>query len=149
MPSKARAVSGGRTYHFLQRGKHHQPCFFQAIDYQKYLDLWFELSRAHQVEVHAFVVMPDQVHFLLTPGSPNRLAKLSQALVVRYQEYFGDRYQWQGALWEENVSKGLITSPEELLGCYRHIELNAVHKPGEVRSRLSMVKLRDQCAGAI
>jgi putative transposase len=76
--------------------------------------------------VHAYVLMTNHVHLLLTPRDADSCARLMRNLGQRYVQYVNRRYQRSGTLWEGRYRSCLVDSPEYVLGCYRYIELNPV-----------------------
>jgi putative transposase len=76
--------------------------------------------------VHAYVLMTNHVHVLMTPYQPNSLAKVLQALGRRYVPYINATYQRTGTLWEGRYRASLVDADQYLFACYRYIELNPV-----------------------
>jgi putative transposase len=75
--------------------------------------------------VHAFALMPNHVHLLMTPQSEDSLAKTMQSLGRRYAQYFNQRHRRSGTIWEGRYRSSLI-DPDYFLRCQRYIELNPV-----------------------
>jgi putative transposase len=67
MPRRARLAIAGIPWHIIQRGNNRSACFYADEDYLRYLDTLSELSKKHGCEVHAYVLMTNHVHLLLTP----------------------------------------------------------------------------------
>lgn len=129
MPRQPRLDLPGIAQHVVQRGNDRQPCFFADIDRQRYLQDLRELALALGCHVHAYVLMTNHVHLLLTPQQPAALARLMQSLgrrYVRYVRYVNDRYHRTGTLWEGRYKACLVDGDDHLLRCYRYIELNPV-----------------------
>jgi len=112
--------------HVVQRGNDRQPCFFQPIDRVRYLDELREISRRAGCAVHAYVLMTNHVHLLMTPSAPGQVGHVMQALGRRYVRYINDRYRRTGTLWEGRYKSCPVESDDHLLRCYRYIELNPV-----------------------
>jgi putative transposase len=127
MPRKPRLALPGLPHHVVQRGNDRQIIFRDDLDRQRYLDVLHELAQQLQVEVHAYVLMPNHVHLLLTPVADGAdLSRLMQGLGRRYVRHFNDRHGRSGALWEGRFFSSLIEADRYLLACYRYIELNPV-----------------------
>jgi REP-associated tyrosine transposase len=86
--------------HIIQRGNNRQPKFFAEEDYPRYLDCLREAAKRHDGEIHAYVLMTNHVHLLVTPCKPLAIAKLMQSVGRRYVRYVNDRYRRSGTLWE-------------------------------------------------
>ncbi len=126
MPRQPRLDLPGIVQHVVQRGNDRQPCFFTDIDRQRYLQDLRELALAHACQVHAYVLMTNHVHLLVTPGQSGALACMMQALGRRYVRYVNDHYRRTGTLWEGRYKACLVDGDDHLLRCYRYIELNPV-----------------------
>ena len=76
--------------------------------------------------VHAYVLMTNHVHLLMTPSACGQVALVMQSLGRRYVRYINDRYRRTGTLWEGRYKSSLVDRENYLLHCYRYIELNPV-----------------------
>ena len=112
--------------HLIQRGNNRSPCFFSENDYLFYLECLQEAADRHLCAVHAFVLMTNHVHLLVTPGSQFGLSHMMQRLGQRYVQYINRAYRRSGTLWEGRYKACLIESEHYLMTCQRYIELNPV-----------------------
>ncbi|HEX5757083.1 MAG TPA: transposase [Arenimonas sp.] len=128
MPRQPRLDLANIAQHIVQRGNDRQPCFFTDIDRLRYLDELREIVLAEQgCRIHAFVLMTNHVHLLLTPSQAGQIARVMQALGRRYVRFVNDRYRRSGTLWEGRRYKScMVDSDTYLLRCMRYIELNPV-----------------------
>ena len=126
MPRRARNYLVGMPYHVVQRGNNREPCFIEPENYQFYLQLWEELSKRYGVSVHAYCLMTNHIHFLVTPLREDALSNTMKVVGSRYAQYINLKYQRTGTLWEGRHRSSLIQSDRYLLTCYRYIELNPV-----------------------
>jgi putative transposase len=126
MPRLPRYSLSGVPQHVIQRGHNRQPIFFHEDDYRFYLECLQETTARHATAVHAYVLMTNHVHVLMTPHQPNSIAKVMQALGRRYVPYINATYQRTGTLWEGRYRASLVDADQYLLACYRYIELNPV-----------------------
>ena len=116
----------GYPHHVILRGNNRQDIFRSTADYQRMLDLLFEHSRLHKVDVHAYVLMGNHLHLLLTPQEDQALPKMMQAVGRAYVRYFNLRHKRTGTLWEGRYRSNLIESERYLLACMAYIDLNPV-----------------------
>jgi putative transposase len=101
----------------IQRGNNRAACFYAEEDYRFYRH-WLQLNAEHYgCAIHAYVLMTNHVHLMLTPREPDSASKLMQSLGRRYVQYVNRAHHRSGALWE---------AESHLLTCYRYIELNPV-----------------------
>ncbi len=112
----------------LLRGNNRSPIFNEPIDYKAFISWLIDVAGMHRCDIHAYVLMPDHLHLLLTPWYETSLPKLLQAVGRRYVRYFNDRYQRSGTLWEGRYRSALIDSQTYLIDCIRYIEENPVRK---------------------
>jgi putative transposase len=126
MPRRPRLHLPSLPLHLVQRGNDHQPCFLDDRDRRRYLDDLRVLARENACAVHAYVLMTNHVHLLLTPGPAGRVDRMMQALGRRYVRWFNDTHARSGTLWEGRYRSGPVHAEDYLLRCHRYIELNPV-----------------------
>jgi len=126
MPRQSRLVLPGVALHVIQRGNNRGACFHVRSDYLLYLLHLHELARKFECAVHAYCLMPNHVHLLLTPSSGDGCMSLMRELGQRYVQYFNRRHGRTGTLWEGRYRASLVESARYVLACYRYIELNPV-----------------------
>ncbi len=121
-----RFVVPGQPQHVIVRGNNRSDIFYLNVDYQFYLEKLGEACEKHGCLLHAYVLMTNHVHLLLTPLHENSIAKALQMLGRYYVQHFNFRYQRSGTLWEGRYRASLIDSQEWFLTCMCYIELNPV-----------------------
>jgi len=84
MPRRARNYIAGYPHHIIQRGNNREACFLEPENYQYYLELWKRLSTKYGVEVHAYCLMTNHVHFLLTPKEKESISNTFKVVGSRY-----------------------------------------------------------------
>ncbi|MBU0464220.1 MAG: transposase [Proteobacteria bacterium] len=136
MPRRPRIIMPGVPIHIIQRGNNRQACFFADEDYQFYLDWVKEYSIATDCAIHAYVLMTNHVHLLLTPAEQCSAGDLMKRLGQRYVQYINRTYKRSGSLWEGRYRSCIAQQENYLLICQRYIELNPVRagmvkQPGE------------------
>ena len=126
MPRKPRIVIPGQPQHVIIRGVNREPVFYGEADYQYYLRRLNEALIKHDGVLHAYVLMTNHVHLLVTPINKTSIAKTIQTLGRYYVQYFNYTYGRTGTLWEGRYKASLVDTEHYLLTCYRYIELNPV-----------------------
>jgi putative transposase len=119
-----RLAVGGCVHHVLQRGIDRRPIFRDAADFLRMQEDLAELCRAGGLAVHAYVLMPDHFHLLVSPSQAEGLSRTMQALGRRYVRWFNQRHGRAGTLWEGRFRSTIIEPERYLLDCMRYIELN-------------------------
>lgn len=113
-------------HHVIQRGNNRQPIFTAIADYQFFLQLMDENARKFEVAVHAYVLMGNHFHLLVTPHTAGGLPQMMQAVGRSYVRYFNDLRGRTGTLWEGRYRSTLIQTDRYLLTCMAYIDLNPV-----------------------
>ena len=121
-----RFVVPGQPQHVIVRGNNRSEIFCADADYRFYLEKLELACKQHGCEVHAYVLMTNHVHLLMTPHAVQSLSKTLQMLGRYYVQYFNYCYRRTGTLWEGRYKATLIDSEAYLLTCMRYIELNPV-----------------------
>lgn len=116
----------GVPQHVVQRGNNRLPCFLDDDDRRRYLHLLHDALIDTAVKLHAYVLMGNHVHLLLTPPERGAVSRLMQKLGRRYVGQFNVRHQRTGTLWEGRYKSCLVDSGRYLLQCSRYIDLNPV-----------------------
>lgn len=101
-------------------------CFREDNDFLLYLTHLRVLLEKFACALHAYCLMSNHVHLLLTPATPHGCAGLMRELSQRHAWYFNRKYQRTGTLWEGRFRSCLVESSRYVLACYRYIELNPV-----------------------
>jgi putative transposase len=126
MGRRARLIVPGLPVHVVHRGNNRLTCFQQEGDYLVYRALLLQGSRQFKCAVHAYCLMGNHMHALLTPPDASGLAGFMHGTAQRYAYYYNRRYDRTGTLWEGRFRSSIVDSSEYLLACYRYIELNPV-----------------------
>jgi putative transposase len=126
MPRRARLAIPGIPWHIIQRGNNRTPCFYADEDYRRYLVTLREMADKFGCAVHAYVLMTNHVHLLVTPAGTDGAGLLMKHLGQRYVQYVNRSHGRTGTLWEGRFRSCLAQSEVYVLTCYRYIELNPV-----------------------
>jgi putative transposase len=121
-----RFVIAGHPQHVIIRGNNREPIFYADEDYRFYLDKLQDACVKHRCDIHAYVLMTNHVHLLMTPHAEDGISKTMQMLGRYYVQYFNYTHNRTGTLWEGRYKASLIDSETFALTCYRYIELNPV-----------------------
>ena len=100
MARKPRFAVPGVPQHVIQRGNNREPSFFTEMDYRCYLDVLHEMAGRNQCHVHAYVLMTNHVHLLVTPFADHSISYIMQGLGRKYVRYINHRNKRSGTLWE-------------------------------------------------
>ena len=126
MPRPHRFQLAGIQQHVVQRGVDRQAVFFEDIDREVYLDTLAESALWYGVSVHAYCLMANHVHLLVTPEVAGALSRTMRRLGSRYVAFINRQYGRTGTLWGGRFHACLVDSERYLFVCHRYIELNPV-----------------------
>ncbi len=121
-----RFILPGYPQHVIQRGNNRQPIM---QDEEDYWFLWGKLRDAAAkfgCEIHAYVLMPNHFHLVLTPWQEDGIGKLMQYVGRYHVQHVNTRYGRTGTLWEGRYRATLLDPATFLLPVCRYVELNAV-----------------------
>ena len=126
MPRRPRVFLPGHPVHVIQRGNNRGQVFFGAKDAQIYLDWLREAATEHGIAVHAYVLMTNHIHLLVSPETAHSLPRAMRHVNWRYSRYINDTQSRTGSLWEGRYRASLIEADDYYFACSRYIELNPV-----------------------
>ena len=126
MPARARLIYPDTAVHIVQRGHDRNSCFRGDADYLVYLSHLRHLLRRYACRLHAYCLMTNHVHLLMTPASAPSCGALMRDLGRCYVRYFNQRHKRRGTLWESRYWLCMAQSARYVMACYRYIELNPV-----------------------
>jgi putative transposase len=121
-----RLTLAGYPHHIILRGNNRQAIFIDSADFQRTLALLQVNAQEQQVQIHAYVLMSNHLHLLLTPLQNDSLPKMMQAVGRSYVLYFNKRHGRSGTLWEGRYRSALIQTERYFLACMAYIDLNPV-----------------------
>jgi putative transposase len=121
-----RVMFSGIALHVRQRGNDRHDCFREEGDRLVYLSALRALCERWKCALHAYCLMTNHVHLLLTPEGEGNPSMLMRDLGRTYVRYFNDRHGRTGTLWEGRFQSCLVESPAYVIACYRYVEENPV-----------------------
>jgi REP element-mobilizing transposase RayT len=83
LPKQARFSLPHMPAHVLQRGQNRAPVFCAAQDYLEYLKILKRVAEACHCAIHAYILMTNRIHLLLTPEAGDSISRLFQNVVAR------------------------------------------------------------------
>ena len=126
MPRLACPEEAHATLHVVQRGLVRRACFSCARDRVEYIDALRESAAGTACAVHAYALMGNHVHLLLTSAHASGPARLMPELAARYARHLTREYGHEGPVWEDPYDASPVHARRHLLACMRYIEENPV-----------------------
>lgn len=115
-----------QVQHIIQRGNNREAIFFRDEDYRFYLHCLAEACALQHVDVHAYVLMSNHVHLLVTPTHASGISKVMQSVSGRYAQYVNSTYRRTGTVWGGRYRSTIVDPERYLLRCMCYVELNPV-----------------------
>lgn len=110
----------------MQRGHNRQRCFFDEHDYRAYLNALRDAADEHSVVLHAYALMTNHVHLLVTPRVAYGVSRMLQSVGARFVRHVNKTQDRRGTLWEGRYRACLVAEDRHLLAACRYIDLNPV-----------------------
>ena len=126
MPRPRRYFLPDVPVHIVQRGHSKSPTFLKPKDFQIYRKALMRAASKSGCQIHAYVLMTNHVHLLVTPPQADSIPRFMQSVGVNYVPYFNREYERSGSLWEGRFKSSMILEIEYFASVMRYIELNPV-----------------------
>ncbi len=121
-----RIVIPNQPLHIIHRGNNRQNIFKSEDDMVRIKeDIKHSLSKSN-CSLHAYVIMTNHLHLLITPDSKEQLAIFMQSMANRYVRYFNAIHHRTGTIWEGRFKSCLVDSEHYLFTLYKYIEMNPI-----------------------
>ncbi|MFZ6847632.1 transposase [Undibacterium sp. RuRC25W] len=121
-----RLVIPHALHHVIQRCHDGISLFRDDDDYRTFLGFLLQASKQYRVAIHAYVLMPDHVHFAVSPSDEQGLSKMMQFIGRFYVPYFNRKYQRSGSLWQGRFKATVLEAETYFLPCSVYMETNPV-----------------------
>jgi putative transposase len=126
MPRLACPEEAHGTLHVVQRGRARAACFSCMEDRAAYLRALRVCAESEQCAVHAYALMGNHVHLLVTSAHAGAAARLMPAIASGYARHLAAAYGHPDPVWEEAYDASPVHAQRHLLACMRYIEENPV-----------------------
>ncbi|OWW20323.1 transposase [Noviherbaspirillum denitrificans] len=121
-----RLVVPNQPHHIIQTGNDRQAIFREAEDYTAFLAWLREAAKQFKVAIHAYVLLPNHVHLLVSPSDDTGMGRMMQWVGRHYVPYYNARYKRTGTLWQGRYRATVIDASQYFLLCSRYIESHPV-----------------------
>jgi putative transposase len=121
----SRAIAVGYPHHITQRGNYRQTVFREAEDYTHYLELLHHYTRRHHLEIWAYCLMPNHVHFVGVPEADDAMASVFRSVHMLYSQHFNRKANATGHLWQGRYYS-CVLDEAHVYAAVRYVEMNPV-----------------------
>ena len=111
MARLARLTLSGYPHQVTQRGNYGQRVFEEEADFRQYLTWVGEYALRYSIDIWAYCLMPNHVHFVCVPKADGALSVAFNALHMRYAQYFHKKKGLTGHLWKGRFLSCLLDDP--------------------------------------
>jgi len=125
MPRTARTVAKGYPHHVTQRGNYRQDIFECDDDFNQYIKWLKDYSRKYGLDIWAYCLMDNHVHFICVPKHEETLARVFNMLHMRYAQYINRRRNASGHLWQGRFYSTILDEAH-VYAAVRYVENNPV-----------------------
>ncbi len=117
-----RLIVPSQPHYLIQRGLNGMHLFQDDDDCTAFLGWLRSAARTYKVAVHAYVLLPDQLHLLVTPSDEDGLGQMMQWLGRSYVPYYNQKYGRSGTLWHGRYKTSVVEAEKFLMPCSRYME---------------------------
>ena len=125
MPRISRAVAVGYPHHITQRGNYRQTIFKSDDDYNQYFQWLKKYSDKYLLNIGAYCLMSNHVHYVAVPMNEDSLSKTFNVLHMMYSRYFNQKNGGNGHLWQGRFFSCVLDEPH-VYAAVRYVENNPV-----------------------
>jgi putative transposase len=126
MPRFSRPMPGGVCAHVVTRGNARATVFHSEADYENFSSLMQGALDRAPVEVFAWCLMPNHVHFVVRPRADGDLARWMHWLLTTHVQRHRIRYATTGRIWQGRYKAFPIQADGHLVTVMRYVERNPV-----------------------
>jgi len=119
-----RVLLDNGVYHVMARGNQKQKTFIQEDDYLKFLEILKHYKNKYSFKLYAYCLMPNHIHLILQVKVGKTLSKFMQGLNQTYTNWFNEKYNKVGHLWQGRYKCKLIQEDKYMLECLQYVESN-------------------------
>ncbi|MFM8768519.1 MAG: transposase [Rubrivivax sp.] len=126
----------GHVHHVVQRGHNRQDIVVDDVDRARWKAFLTDAAVTHRVDVHAWLLLRDHFHVVVTPSQPQALGRMMQALGRRHAAEFNRRHGRTGTLWEGRFRSSLVQPGAWVLECMLFVESHEARLQGAAAQAL-------------
>ncbi|MFT5387876.1 MAG: putative transposase [Candidatus Omnitrophota bacterium] len=125
MPRRRRIIIPGKAHHITQRGNNRKVVFEEEADYKNYCFWINKYAKVYGVEILAYCLMSNHVHFIIKPKDACGVSRLFNTVHMRYTQYVNYKNKTNGHLWQGRFFS-CVMDDKHTITCVRYVDRNPV-----------------------
>ncbi len=125
MPRHKRLLSEANIYHIVLKGINSQQLFFDDSDYQCFLRLFNNCSKAYNAKIIAYCIMNNHIHLLIKFDSSD-FSALFKSFGASFVPWYNQRYNRSGPLFNGRFYSKPVNDDAYLCAVVKYIHYNPV-----------------------
>ncbi len=121
-----RIVVPNQPLHIMHRGNNRLEIFESDEDMWRIKDDIATSLEKSDCHLHAYVIMTNHLHLLITPTDKMQLTIFMQSMANRYVRYFNATRKRTGTMWEGRFKSCVVDTDSYLFTLYKYIEMNPI-----------------------
>jgi len=126
MPRIPRGDSAEGIYHIINRGNMRMQVFHDDEDYEYFLELFRLRASKDGIAIHAYCLMPNHFHLLVSPKHEGSLSRWMQWVMTSHVRYYHKKNRSSGHIWQGRYKSFIVEQESYYLSVMRYIEANAL-----------------------
>jgi REP element-mobilizing transposase RayT len=126
MPRIPRGESSEGIYHIINRGNMRMQVFNDAEDYEYFLSLLEQGAKKESVSVHAYCLMPNHFHLLLSPKQEGSLSRMMQWVMTSHVRYYHRKNKTSGHVWQGRYKSFIVQQDDYYAVVMKYVEASAL-----------------------
>jgi putative transposase len=123
MARQPRLAMAGELHLVVLRGHNDQPVFADDADRAAFAGLLREaVGRNDEIAIHAYALLANEVHLLVTPARADAMGRLVQSIGRRYVAAYNRRHARRGTLWDGRFRSCVVDAQTLLLAATVYVE---------------------------
>lgn len=126
MPRMPRGECTEGIYHIINRGNMGMQIFDSSDDYEYFLNLLKQGCDREFVLIHAYCLMPNHFHLLVSVDKAGSLSRMMQWVMTSHVRYYHRKNNTFGHVWQGRYKSFIVEKESYYVGVIRYIEANPI-----------------------
>ncbi len=111
------------THYVILSGRKDRPLTPRMQDLDELFNIFGKLTYDYAVEISGYVILPNQLHFMLTPRKDAKdLSTFVQSIARLYCRYYNKSYKKEGTIWQGRYASSVVQGSERIFKSLIYME---------------------------